>query len=138
MRVVFAVPFVCLALAACAGQDSPDEFVVVAKPGLEVPPEFELRPPRPGTPTKQDIDTQAQAIQALFPGRTSLPPLSRGERALLSDLGPVDKGARSQVRNIEDVVVRKDPLLADILAVEERIIGGEDISVERVSSTPQR
>lgn len=62
-------------LTACSGGDvkstlglqhkAPDEFRVVARPPLSVPPEFDLRPPTPGgqgaasiTPTR----TQAQSI----------------------------------------------------------------------------
>lgn len=47
-----------LFLAACEGnevketlglnRDAPDEFTVVSRPPLSVPPEFNLRPPRPG------------------------------------------------------------------------------------------
>ncbi len=49
-----------LLLAACAdgsvrdtlglNRDAPDEFTVVSRPPLSVPPEFNLRPPRPGAP----------------------------------------------------------------------------------------
>lgn len=49
-------------LAACSGgsvrdtlglnKDAPDEFVVVSRPPLSIPPEFELRPPRPGEPPR--------------------------------------------------------------------------------------
>lgn len=126
---------VCFCLAGCFGQSAPDEFVVVAKPGLELPPEFELRPPSPGQSTKQDINTQRQAIAALFPGRTSLPELSRGERALLSQLGPADKGARAQLRNIEEVVVRKDPLLPDILSAEEHESAREGVTITQGDSS---
>ncbi|MFZ4125165.1 MAG: DUF3035 domain-containing protein [Rickettsiales bacterium] len=47
-----------LLLAACEGnevreavgltREAPDEFVVVSRPPLSVPPDFELKPPRPG------------------------------------------------------------------------------------------
>ncbi|MGF1605561.1 MAG: DUF3035 domain-containing protein [Rhodothalassiaceae bacterium] len=139
MRLIsFAASVAALTvLAGCAGDGTPDEFVVVAKPALEVPPDFALRPPRTGVATKQDINTQAQAIEALFPGRSELPALSRGERALLDQLGEVDRGARSQLRSEQDVVVRKDPLLADILAVDQRDQGLDGASIERVASDPQ-
>jgi hypothetical protein len=49
-------------LAACANSDvretlginreAPDEFVVVSRPPLSLPPEFELRPPKPGEPQR--------------------------------------------------------------------------------------
>ena len=64
-----------LALSACASgevketlgltRDSPDEFVVVSRPPLSVPPEFNLVPPEPG---KQDPrhSTETMAKEALL------------------------------------------------------------------------
>lgn len=54
---LFCLP---LLLAACGdgsmrdtlglNRDAPDEFTVVSRPALSVPPEFNLRPPQPGAP----------------------------------------------------------------------------------------
>jgi hypothetical protein len=59
----------CLLLAACSGQDAretlgltreaPDEFVVVSRPPLTVPPDFELRPPTPGVARPAESTTSA-------------------------------------------------------------------------------
>lgn len=136
IRSALAALILTGALGACGG-GAPDEFVVVSKPDLVVPPDFALRPPRQGVSQKQDIDTQAQAIDALFPGRTQLPPLSRGEQALLDKVGEPAPGARAQLRNLEPVVVRKDPLLADLLTSEDRDLGLDGITIEKLSSTPQ-
>ena len=62
-----------LALAACSNTDvrdtlginkaAPDEFVVVSRPPLSVPPEFDLRPPRPGeAPRVPAADAQARKL----------------------------------------------------------------------------
>ena len=133
-----AVATLAASLSACgAGSAGPDEFVVVGKPNLAVPPEFELRPPRPGKPPAQDIDVTSQAIQALFPGRTSLPQPSPGEQALLNEVGDASTGARAQLRALEDVVVSKSLLLPTILGVEDREMVGEGATIERVASRAQ-
>jgi hypothetical protein len=42
-------------------REAPDEFVVVSRPPLSVPPEFELRPPRPGeAPRLPSAEAQAR------------------------------------------------------------------------------
>ena len=61
-----------LALTACdsstmsdtlgLNRTAPDEFTVVSRPSLSVPPEFSLRPPRPGEPPRgASADEQARA-----------------------------------------------------------------------------
>ncbi|MBS0470530.1 MAG: DUF3035 domain-containing protein [Proteobacteria bacterium] len=76
--------------AAGNGKDSPDEFAVVTKAPLVIPPDFNLKPPAPGTePTNQVEPTQA-AENALFGSdpatvASSLPAtMSDGERYLLA------------------------------------------------------
>ncbi|MBM3507404.1 MAG: DUF3035 domain-containing protein, partial [Alphaproteobacteria bacterium] len=47
-------------------RQSPDEFTVVTKSPLVLPPDFGLRPPIPGAPpVAQAADPQAQALNAL-------------------------------------------------------------------------
>ena len=48
------------------GRSSPDEFVVVDRPPLSIPPDFGLRPPRPGAPRPQEVDPSTKASDALF------------------------------------------------------------------------
>ena len=43
------------------GKTSPDEFQVVEQAPLELPPDFNLRPPAPGAPRPQDTDIRRQA-----------------------------------------------------------------------------
>lgn len=104
MRIAGAVAMI-LALGACQGvrdqlgltKQSPDEFKVVARAPLTLPPEFTLRPPEPGIPRPQEGTTAQQARQAIF--RLEQPkaqPLeqeigvdgrSRGELSLLKAAG---------------------------------------------------
>jgi hypothetical protein len=79
--------------AAGTGKDSPDEFAVVTKAPLVIPPDFNLRPPAAGaSPTNQLAPTQA-AEAALFNSdpatvAASLPAtMSAGERYLLANAG---------------------------------------------------
>jgi hypothetical protein len=44
----------------------PNEFDVVANAPLAVPPDFELRPPKPGAEPTQEVSPTAQAKQAIF------------------------------------------------------------------------
>lgn len=104
MRIAGAVAMI-LALGACQGvrdqlgltKQSPDEFKVVARAPLTLPPEFTLRPPEPGIPRPQEGTPAQQARQAIF--RLEQPkaqPLeqeigvdgrSRGELSLLKAAG---------------------------------------------------
>ena len=65
-----------LGLSACGGdenlsrtfglvRDAPDEFRVTTRAPLSMPPEFTLRPPRPGAARPQELSERQQAEQAL-------------------------------------------------------------------------
>ncbi len=70
------------------GKQSPDEFAVVRNAPLTVPPDFTLRPPRPGAQRPQEEPLSQQAENSVF-GResgsngASSSPESEGEYALL-------------------------------------------------------
>ncbi len=74
-RSALAVGLLCGA-AALAGCDStskalglskvtPDEFRVVTKAPLSLPPDYSLRPPAPGEPRPQELQPESAARQAL-------------------------------------------------------------------------
>ena len=73
-----------LALGGCAdtrkaiGWDKspPDEFRVMTRAPLSMPPDFGLRPPQPGAPRPQEGTTTDQARNAVTGGRT--PPRTAG------------------------------------------------------------
>jgi len=64
---------VVLTVAACSNPsrtlgldpEPPDEFTVVSKAPLTIPPDFNLRPPQPGAPRPQELDPTARAEAAL-------------------------------------------------------------------------
>jgi hypothetical protein len=92
---------------------SPDEFKIVSHSPLTMPPNAELRPPRPGEPRPQETSPADQAKEALSPtlagrvqAKTQAPggppagaPGDRSEAALVAkaSAGGVDPNIRSQV-----------------------------------------
>lgn len=52
------------------GKRAPDEFTVVKRAPLSLPPEYSLRPPEPGAPRPQEPSPTAQARQQVLGGGT--------------------------------------------------------------------
>ncbi len=72
----------------------PDEFAVVSRAPLAIPPDYSLRPPQPGAAPTQDVAVQDRAKEAIFragPPQATLPPAaadrSAGEGAFLAAAG---------------------------------------------------
>ncbi len=65
---------------------APDEFRVVTKAPLVVPPEYALRPPTPGEPRPQELQPESQARQALLGQREDVQ-RSQGELLLSNQAG---------------------------------------------------
>lgn len=127
-----------VALSACGGngKNSPDEFAVVERPPLAIPPESQLKPPRPGEPRAQSMDPGRRAFQALFPGKDYKlsAPKSKSEQNLLSQVGTSEPDIRSNVNQKDLDVVKKSIILADILDMEERQLRPDNVEVERIRS----
>lgn len=112
-RSLIPIALLALALGGCEetrrsigwDKNPPDEFRIVTRAPLSVPPEFALRPPAPGAPRPQEGTTIDQARGAVTGGRTPARPAqpasgqSAGEAALLSRAGAdrVDPGIRNTV-----------------------------------------
>jgi hypothetical protein len=72
---VALIAIVPLALGGCSAFEnlgggkkvSPDEFKIVSHSPLTMPPNAELRPPRPGEPRPQEVTPADQAKEALSP-----------------------------------------------------------------------
>lgn len=121
MRKVFAFTGICLALSGCGnmrdtlglGKNPPDEFAVVTRAPLSMPPTYDLRPPLPGAPRPQEqraSDAARQALVGQIPGArptasTGLKPVTvqsaagQGERGLLAQAGAgtADDAVRAQI-----------------------------------------
>jgi len=73
-------------------RDAPDEFLVTTRAPLSLPPDYNLRPPRPGAPRPQELSEQRQAQDILVPQGALNGPnaaaTSPGQNALLAQSGP--------------------------------------------------
>ncbi|WP_262694202.1 DUF3035 domain-containing protein [Kordiimonas aquimaris] len=127
-----------ISVTACGGngKNSPDEFAVVNRPSLAIPPESALKPPRPGVPRAQTMDPGRRAFEALFPGKEfkTSPQKSSSEQNLLARVGRSEPDIRSNVGQKDVDVVKKSVILADILDLSERTLRPDNVEVTRVSS----
>ena len=90
MKTIFLTGLSVLALSACAGgKNAPDEFMISTKAPLTVPPDYALRPPRPGETRPQEKSTSDRAREVML-GDTSAAPPSRGELALIQSAGAME------------------------------------------------
>ena len=119
-----------LALCACEGtkeelgltRSAPDEFAVIKRAPLEMPPDYTLRPPRPGAPRPQESAPDLQAQSAVFGSElttTTYETPDDGESALLQQAGAgvAAPGIREQVdRETATMAPKNEP-------VAERLIG---------------
>lgn len=115
-----------LSLSACGdvkqklgfNREAPDEFTVLQRAPLSVPPDFALRPPQPGAVRPQEGSEKDRARDTLL-GRTAKNPrvyareleanssLSQGEKTVLTRAG-----ANEAETNIRDTVDRETSTLA--------------------------
>jgi hypothetical protein len=65
---------------------TPDEFRVVTKAPLTLPPDYSLRPPAPGEPRPQELQPESAARQALI-GQREGDVRSDGERLFVAKAG---------------------------------------------------
>jgi hypothetical protein len=98
---ILAVSIAALSLGGCdslrrvAGIDKapPDEFSVISRAPLELPPDYTLRPPRAGALRAQEVAPTDQARQTVFRAPDKNAPavasgnLSAGEVAILKQAG---------------------------------------------------
>ena len=94
-RVIVATALVAAAgLAGCQSTQkalgmskvTPDEFRVVTKAPLVVPPDYALRPPAPGEPRPQELQPESAARNALL-GQREAEQRSDGEKLLVAKAG---------------------------------------------------
>ncbi len=126
-RFFLSAACVCLfTLPACsslrnamgAGKNPPDEFRVLTKAPLVIPPEYNLRPPKPGAPRPQEMSSSEKARQALFEqGKRG----SDAEEFLGAQAGA--RGTNPDIRNVLDAEA----------GIETK---SEDLSRRLLSQTP--
>jgi hypothetical protein len=109
LNILFLMVFSAPLLAGCTNTkrdlglipESPDEFAVVRRAPLAMPPDYSLRPPAPGMPRPMDQVTGDEARAAVFgdKGKGSPGKISKGDDALLQATGAnqVDPAIRQRV-----------------------------------------
>ncbi len=151
-RSVIILSTTCaMALAAgCAGGPSDpgindaqqDEFRVIKKPPLTVPPDYSLRPPRAGIAQPSEVDETLRQVTAF--GSTVGADASPAERALVAAAGAnaVNPVIRAQIDYEEAGMIRKPGSVADRIifwrgdedereaARNDSATGGEQVEIE--------
>lgn len=133
-------------LSGCAGAKrafgmqkvAPDEFTVVTKPPLVLPPDYSLRPPQPGAPSPAYIEPSGRAQYALF-GREGMSDTAQGyttgEIGLLDTTGgsAADPAIRQTINAETASLIEKDSTIADEIlfwqkaeAPDEPVIDAEE------------
>ncbi len=106
----------CSGLSQKLGLDSqpPDEFKVVAKAPLTVPPDYSLRPPAPGQPRPMELQPESSARLALV-GQQEATQRSQGESLLVARAGgpKADPLIRYVVDDEFGSIAHKDKSFAD-------------------------
>jgi hypothetical protein len=134
----FIIVLATVALGGCSAFEnlgggkkvSPDEFKIVSHSPLTMPPNAELRPPRPGEPRPQEVTPADQAKEALSPALAARPQRNQvmtgnaqgtsrtgSEQALVQRAGGgnVDPGIRSRVNQDTKTIADSDKSFIDSL-----------------------
>jgi len=108
----------CQSMSHALGMDkvTPDEFRVVTKAPLVVPPDYALRPPAPGEPRPQELQPESAARAALL-GQREAVNRSDGERMLAARAGAdrADPLIRFMVDDEFGDLAHKDRSFADFI-----------------------
>lgn len=119
-----------IGLTACGGaqealglrNSAPDEFAVVKRAPLELPPDYSLRPPRPGALRPQESRPDQDAEEALFGVRSEQPiDVGASEAALLQQAGAgsVPANIRETIdRESAEITEQNTPLAEKVLGVD--------------------
>jgi len=122
--------FCALTLGACENtkdnlgltKSAPDEFKVVKRAPLDLPPDYSLRPPTPGAQRPQERTTANQAAAAVFgnevSGESTAP--TSGEAALLSRAGSnvADPNIRRTVdKETDELFGRNKPVAEKLFGI---------------------
>jgi hypothetical protein len=93
---------------------TPDEFRVVTKAPLTLPPDYSLRPPQPGEPRPQELQPESAARQAIE-GQRQGDVRSDGEKLLVQKAGAdrADPLVRYVVDDEFGALAHKDKSFAD-------------------------
>ncbi len=104
MRFAGAMAAIAVMTAGCGigkavggGKNAPDEFAITTKAPLVVPPDYALRPPRPGETRPQELSPSERAQQVLLGDASAAPP-TVGEQLILRKAGAL--GSDGTIRTV--------------------------------------
>jgi hypothetical protein len=144
----------CSSLRSAIGSDkqSPDEFAVVTKAPLIIPPDYNLMPPRPGAPPTNQVSPTEAAQTALFNAdpvtvAAQMPgTMSMGEKILLATAGAAD--ADSSIRQViaaenRNMQAANDSFTNDLMFWQKSTPTTDpavdaDAEARKMSTTPQQ
>ena len=128
---IVGLALVALALSGCSDarkaigldRNTPDEFTVVSRAPLTMPPDMRLAPPRPGARGPQDATSAQLAASSVFGGasrtatasKASGKPASQGESVLLGKAGAAEPGIRNRVDQETSALIVADKRWIDTL-----------------------
>jgi len=122
LALTAGVGLLSLSLAGCSSTAKalgmtkvvPDEFRVVSKAPLVVPPDYALRPPSPGEPRPQELQPESAARNALL-GESQGAARTDGEKLLVGKAGgdKADPLIRYVVDDEFGSLAHKEPSFAD-------------------------
>jgi hypothetical protein len=143
-----------VATTACSstgnGGNTPNEFRVVTKAPLSVPPEYKLRPPAAGTTTPAEVEAATTSVTTAF-GTTTGQAASASEKALVAAAGAnaANPAIRAQVDYEEAKAIRKTPSVTDRIlfwrsdkpedaqsAATDNATGDQPVTIERTKNGP--
>ena len=130
IRSITLVAGAALALGACdvaktlgIDREGPDEFQVLRRAPLTVPPDFRLRPPSPGAVRPQEQPPRDRTRQALAGAGSATETRSDGESALVAKTGgvKVDSSFRRRIdEETAEIAEKNRRLLDDLIFWEDR------------------
>ena len=152
---LLALGAACLATSACStssgGARTPDEFRVVTKAPLTVPPDYSLRPPGAGQSQPPEVEAARDDSASAF-GTTLGANASASERALVAAAGAnaVSPMIRTQLDYEETKTIRKSPSIADKVlfwrkdnpedaasAASDNATGNAEVTIESTTAKPR-
>lgn len=154
--LILAAGAALAASAACTSSgnnsgNTPNEFRVVTKAPLSIPPEYSLRPPAAGTTIPAEVDAARTGSPTAF-GTVLGADASASERALVAAAGAnaANTGIRTQVDYEETKSIRKSGSIADRIlfwrkdkpedltsAATDNATGDQPVSIQKTQGGPR-
>lgn len=154
--LILAAGAALAATAACSSNggnnnSTPNEFRVVTKAPLSVPPEYSLRPPGAGSTTPAEVEAATTNVTTAF-GTTMGVNASAAEKALVAAAGAnaANPAVRAQIDYEESRTIRKSTSITDRVmfwrkdkpedaaaAATDNATGDQAVTIERTSTGPR-